>query len=888
MKSARRIALAGSAAAFLAGAAFATAPSPRRIAEAPRFAPATLDGSLSVTDRARLPGWQVRVESATGFAQRLYGPGLAVPSQTAEGLLEFARAFVRDHASLTGVDASDLVARAPVHAGRFTFVILDQTWRGIPIDGARTELRFTGGRMAMARFALAHALDDVDPVARLSGARAEAIALEAARDLAHRAPQGAPLAGAPVIVHGGDAWRLAIPVVQAVSDPPGRLTLFVDARDGGILGIRDAFLYDTPTTLTVTGSHESRRVGDPLVVSPFGFTAVAAGAQSVVADSTGAATLAVPPGGVTAAIGFSGPFVEEVLFATSARTTAMVPMTPGAPAAWVWDDSNSTIAERDLFAYRIEVHARHKAMAPDLPWVDAPLSYRLEVVDAHGCNAYWDGSGVNLFAESTDCNDTARVADVVYHETTHGLHQHLSSGGFVAADIGEGSADYVAASITGDPEIGPTFFKATPAGIRNLEPDLRYPDDVTGEPHGDGRIWGGAFWDLRTRFIALLGSAQGIALADRLLADTLRGDPTLDDGFYDALFADDDDADASNGTPHECDLVQSFGAHGLGPGDGLAIQHRPLDAQPAGPGAYAVRLRATPAFAGCGDSSLASGQLSWRLAGAAAWTAVAMHADVVPGAFVALIPGQADGARVEYRLRVLDASGRAATAPVAHADTQPFSFPVGEATRVFFDDFETERGWTHRLLSAAVFLGADDWQRGAPRGEAGDPRTPFSGASVWGNDLGLDGFDGAYANGVRNRLESPEIDARHSSGVHLRFRRWLNVQSAPFDEARILVNGHPVWTNPAGESVRDREWRMEDVDLSPFADGRRIRVAFDLKTDATISRGGWTIDDVEIVAHGTRSPVESCDAGAAGTPVAGLVLVPLLAAVAIRRRACRA
>src|SRR5207249_5728710 len=134
-----------------------------------------------------------------------------------------------------------------------------------------------------------------------------------------------------------------------------------------------------------------------------------------------------------------------------------------------------------------------RTMATDVSWLDSQVRLLVEIAGPNGCNAFWDGTGLNFLRESAQCNATARIADVVYHESGHGLHQHLSVGGFIAPDVGEGSADYLAATINGDAAIGPTFYKASAAPLRDLEPDLVYPDDVSGEPHHDGQIWGGAW-----------------------------------------------------------------------------------------------------------------------------------------------------------------------------------------------------------------------------------------------------------------------------------------------------------------------------------------------------------------------------------------------------------
>jgi len=60
------------------------------------------------------------------------------------------------------------------------------------------------------------------------------------------------------------------------------------------------------------------------------------------------------------------------------------------------------------------------------------------------CNAYWDGTGLNMFSAGGGCNATDQMADVIYHEYQHGITQFAydpfespySSG------MGEGLSDY--------------------------------------------------------------------------------------------------------------------------------------------------------------------------------------------------------------------------------------------------------------------------------------------------------------------------------------------------------------------------------------------------------------------------------------------------------------
>ena len=99
--------------------------------------------------------------------------------------------------------------------------------------------------------------------------------------------------------------------------------------------------------------------------------------------------------------------------------------------------------------------------------------------------------------------------------------------------------------------------------LRDVEEDLVHP--VTGDPHTRGLVLAGSIWDLRTRFAHELGADTGTALASEIWFRSLFLLPAaIDEQLVTGLLlADDDDADLSNGTPHEAQIRDAFAIHGL-------------------------------------------------------------------------------------------------------------------------------------------------------------------------------------------------------------------------------------------------------------------------------------------------------------------------------------
>ncbi len=123
--------------------------------------------------------------------------------------------------------------------------------------------------------------------------------------------------------------------------------------------------------------------------------------------------------------------------------------------------------------------------------------------------------------------------DVVSHEYVHGVVAETADLGnvpywedaFEALALNEAFADYFSCAINGDPAVGEYASGiagwSDPAdGLRNLDNDHIYPDDIASDPHSTGLIWSGACWELRSH-LAAVDSQQGRARADRLVFATL-------------------------------------------------------------------------------------------------------------------------------------------------------------------------------------------------------------------------------------------------------------------------------------------------------------------------------------------------------------------------------
>ncbi|RYF09226.1 MAG: hypothetical protein EOO40_07265, partial [Deltaproteobacteria bacterium] len=195
-------------------------------------------------------------------------------------------------------------------------------------------------------------------------------------------------------------------------------------------------------------------------------------------------------------------------------------------------------------------------------WSDQKLRVNVNVQDS--CNAFYDGS-LNFFDEGDGCMNTGRTANVVYHEYAHGIHEHSAAGAADAlmdGQVSEGIADYVATSMTGNPNIRGLY--ACDDNFRSCVNDFDYCErgcDMSdyAEIHDAGQVLCAVWWEFREQMVARYGAKRGVMKADRILLKSLTLVGDMYSAYQAAIAADDDpDQDPSNGTLHSCELNQAF------------------------------------------------------------------------------------------------------------------------------------------------------------------------------------------------------------------------------------------------------------------------------------------------------------------------------------------
>lgn len=765
-----------------------------------------------------LGDWKITWDRQRGVVATIYGSHVDAPGSSADPVSaeRAARAFIAERIDLLD-PGGEFVVVANRLDGEVRSVGFEQRWHGMRVVGGQLGVVFAHDRL----FALtSQAVPNVSAVLMKSPVHGERVVL------GHRVVDR---------VRDGE-WEI-------YSDDHGEVARQSNRRDAsGTLEYNAGVRYasgprsDVPAhtaSLTANGTVTTTSATGTFTftgANPANVTPTCTGTEVVVVNQAGAAattTLSVPNGG-----------------------------------AAIWNVANIELddAQVSTYVYGTIATARAKQLDPaTAAWIDPFVFYVNEV---NPCNAYSDPEGVHLAKSVEGCENTGRVADIVFHEFGHSMHNHeiISGVGFFDSALAEGLADFNAANITEDSGIGRGLdFTNTPA--REIDPvgfEHVYPFDITGDAHITGEIVSGALWDLRKALIAELGHDPGIAATERVFVGVMRRASDLPTSYMAALIADDDNGDLGDGTPHFCAIQRAFGVHGLASDFADIVIGAPTLTD------FTIRVPITAPVAGaCPARNVVSMHVLWKLG-----DGVANDLELTPGtdAWTAPIPVQPDGTVVSYSVDVTLDDGTAIAYPNNPADPMYQVF-IGTATPIWCELFDSDPKWLRSGTAPA------EWQWARPNAtgpESGDPAKTYDGTFIYGTNLI---GPGSYGLGEVTATTTPTINTSSFQLIHLQYWRWLTVEDYQDDQAEIIAGTDTIWKNATSTQGTlahvDREWRFQDIDLTPYLHDDTIAVTWQLTTNGAAELGGWNLDDVCIVGM-QKLPVcgdhfldfgEQCDDG---------------------------
>jgi hypothetical protein len=353
------------------------------------------------------------------------------------------------------------------------------------------------------------------------------------------------------------------------------------------------------------------------------------------------------------------------------------------------------------------------------------------------------------------------------------------------------------------------------------------------------------------------------------------------------FLADDDDADLTNGTPHDYALCVAATNHGFACPEvttGVFFAHTPLRHATAGASAYDVTalIHASGAVL-----DPASTTLHWRRRGGL-FEAIAMAPTGATDGFSASIPIPAGTwAEIEYYLSAADEKGRTRFDPPG-APAIVHRFDVA----AYSNDFEgPDDGWS------GVDPFEDDateglWTLADPVGSVAEPEddaTPGSGVRAWITGQCGDGFDSCVnvciegcsdVDGGRTSLVTPRFDLSGVFAARFKYERWYSntLGPDPGDDAwRVDISNDDgaTWTNAILDPMPRTLWTTEQIDVKRFfAHPDRVRIRFVAEDAGVASNVEAGVDDFRLL---TRSLVRAVEAqpGAAPAPEPEFALRPV-------------
>lgn len=163
-----------------------------------------------------------------------------------------------------------------------------------------------------------------------------------------------------------------------------------------------------------------------------------------------------------------------------------------------------------------------------------------------------------------------------------------------------------------------------------------------------------------------------------------------------------------------------------------------------------------------------------------------------------------------------------------------------EAAHQYLVD-DTDPGWSM----------TGSWAFGQPAGGGsanGDPSAGATGNNVLGYNL-----DGDYENSMGEEyLTSPPIDLSNVEFSRLEFQRWLGVDNAFLDRAKVQISvDDGAWTTlwQNNQAIQDDAWVPVQIPLGGAADGSsNVRLRWVMgSTSSSGAYPGWNIDDVRVL-----------------------------------------
>ncbi len=810
--------------------------------------------------------WAATWNERTGTPQRAYGPAVLLPGYAQAGddsRKKILLSFLADEREALGIDPANLRLRRSRTIGDVRYVSFVQTYLGAEVLFSEVELRVHERGTLMAVGVVYYSDIDIPSTPVLDPT--------AAAGIARRHLGG----GTGVSVAPGDERPFVLPA-DAGAGLPYRLVfrfayrndegteagdIYIDARDGGIARVDNGVTH-SDLNGSVAGRVQHVLPTDADSARPFPDLFVLLGTDTLVSDPMG---LFTAPGlhqdTLTARLRGRWIYVSRV-DTPSAKFSRVL---TGVDTVGIsWTDSNSHVAERNVYYHSTAAHNLLKGIDTAFTGLDYPLPAAVNL-SSGSCNAFWNGTSINFYAAGPGCVNAARSPAMIYHEYAHAVNDRLyAQAGAVKMYnkiVHEGTADAFACLVEDSPLFARGFW-GPGSYARSLDNTLSFPVDLVGQDHRDGQILGGALWDLRT--LTTPETARRLAhLAKWGVPDDPQYGAACAEWFVEILVADDDDGDLGNGTPHFAQIESAFNRHGIGTTlfFRLSFTHTPYPATLDTSHNYVLAFSLSGQSGPGGDPGLVIVRYSTDNL-RTLFTAPASK--INPGSYLALIPPQPPGTMVSYFIQAYDSTaGIWVEFPAGAPSNDSYGFLVGPYATALLDDLESPGGWK------------GGWRAGVPGDDAtagmwewGRPQATFNGwrgvqpgenHSATGVNCFVTGaaagpeFTDSDVDGGRTTLLSPVFDLSGLRDPVIRYHRWYsnNLGTDPRGDrwkVDISGDGGATWAGVEDTDLSSNFWRKVEFKVSNYvtpSDSVMLRFIAADEGEPTLVEA--LVDDLEIL-----------------------------------------
>ena len=521
--------------------------------------------------------------------------------------------------------------------------------------------------------------------------------------------------------------------------------------------------------------------------------------------------------------------------------SAAVTIIPGDNTIEFDAESGALASEVSAYYWQNIVHDFMKSYWPAFTDLDFPQLVRVERTDG-SCNAFYDGSSTNFYAAGGGCPSTALFNDVVMHEYGHGINYDLYNwlgdpgGGMNNGALQEGYADMWAISVTDNPILGQGFLGGADTYVRRYDDVPKvFPQDLVGEVHADGEIIAGAWWDVEENFGSHSEMTDLFNETFYATADGAAGSEgtIYTDVLIDALVADDDNADLTDGTPRIDEISSAFCEHGISLIGQVSSDHEGIFSYVTPEEPIEVETDIDVDY----PTYIGDMQMYYKINNEPAWSAVEM-VNVGGTTYKADIPAQPEGTVIGYYFEVADLGGCGNAVFPAEANTDdpnlPFYALVGYVLQ-HTEDFDNEFGsWV------VDPFGDDDattgeWDINEPIGSTDDVgyqvQTDDDHTTGSGNLCAFTGnaalFDGVGTNDVdhgKTTLRSEIFDLTvYEDPVAVYWRKYSNDSPTSANPGNdvwqvYISDDNDNWVKVERTYTADNTWRRNAIRIKDYVD----------------------------------------------------------------------